>query len=156
MIAVHLPPRWTAARMDKLLAPLQRPDRVSEAQWQNIVHQLLDGYGWTRLHIPPVRVGKRWITPGRRGFPDICALHPSGICLVLELKTVAGDLGSDGDQLKWLGLWTRVARRAPGVVHAFVARPNQLELLLPLIAKPTLDSSPTPYQLALDVAAKPG
>lgn len=142
-VTIPKPPGWTQARLDKLLVPLNRPHLVVEAQWQKIVHELLDAYGWTRLHIPPVKVGVRWVTPGRKGFPDICALHPDGRCLVLELKTVAAPFDSP-DQRQWMALWSRVARRAPGVVEAFVARPNQLEALIAHIVPQPLDAGAKP------------
>lgn len=154
-MSIPLPPGWTHARMVKLLAPLQHPDRVPEAQWQKIVHALLDAYGWRRLHIPPVKVGVRWITPGRRGFPDVCAVHPAGVCLVLELKTNAARV-TDADQQRWMTLWRGVARRAPGVVEAFVARPSDFNALITHIAfaapaspqASLFDASPAP-QLGL-------
>jgi hypothetical protein len=117
--------------MAKLLEPLAHPGQVPEARWQRIIHDLLDAYGWHRLHIPPVRVGKTWITPGRKGFPDVCALHPAGACLVLELKTEVGD--ARPEQRQWMALWQRVAAGASNV-DAFVARPSDFNAVITYIA----------------------
>lgn len=154
MIDVPRPPRWTEARFNKVIAALVNPR--NEHHFQTAVHDLLDGYGWTRLHIPPVKAGSRWVTPGRKGFPDVCALHPEGVCLVLELKMSAAKFDSP-DQRHWMALWQRVARRAPDVVSAFVARPSDAEALLSWLVPPSLAGHTRPNPpLPLDAAGKLG
>lgn len=88
---------------------------ANEAQFTNAVVNLARSCGWLVYHARPavVRSGK-WAThmQGDTGFPDIVAVHPSGLLVFAELK-MAGEGRITGrpreDQQRWLDALGAVA-----------------------------------------------
>ena len=57
-------------------------------------------YGWSFHHAQPSVVGKRWITTGSPGFPDIVMAHQVRGLIFAELKTAKGKTSEAQDD--WL------------------------------------------------------
>lgn len=112
-----------------ILAPLARPERVTEAQWRTIVKQLLKAYGWKWSYHPPGKtVRGKYITTGSPGFPDFMAVK-GGRVVFLELKTTKGKLRPGQ------GPWLRCLQSVGGNVEAWVVNPAQARHLVALLAE---------------------
>ena len=99
---------------------LDAADAWPESELQRAVITRAGAYGWRRQHQRPGLTARgRHITAvaGDVGWPDTVAVHPSGVLLVVELKT-EGKYPSR-DQREWLELLALV----PGVL-AGVWRPR--------------------------------
>ncbi len=124
--------------MGKPLTQRQKYDRqITEAQVQRVITDALDTYGWLWHHETDSRKSKR-------GFPDICAVHPrTGAILFLELKKELGVVSPE--QQTWLdALNQHGPHHRPGFTslpdhwhgyHADVVRPSTLDDTLALIKK---------------------
>lgn len=81
--------------------------RMTEAELQKSVTELLDLYGWKWHHETDSR-------KSRAGFPDLIAVHESGRLLLVELKghDARGRLGKvTPAQNEWLGIWSLAGSR---------------------------------------------
>lgn len=82
---------------------------MTEAELQEAIIERFDQFGWTWMHIPDRLYGmaaqqKRFdAMVGAKGFPDLLALHPDGVLLVIECKTEDGM--PTPEQEEWLRLW---------------------------------------------------
>lgn len=123
--------------MGKPLTQRQKYDRqITEAQVQRVITDALDTCGWLWHHETDSRKSKR-------GFPDICAVHPrTGALLFLELKRELGRVNPE--QEAWIsalakhdaGMEPRPYQTGPW--HGFraaVVRPSNLDLAVQLIQK---------------------
>jgi hypothetical protein len=78
---------------------------ISEASWQRTVIEAGHRLGWLCFYVPDALYRRSFIRGipldlGDKGFPDICAVHPSsGRLIFRELKTMTGTLNPE--QIKW-------------------------------------------------------
>jgi hypothetical protein len=73
---------------------------ITEAAFLIQVKTLAHHYGWSFHHAQPSVVGKRWITTGSPGFPDIVMAHKVRGLIFAELKTAKGKTSEAQDY--WL------------------------------------------------------
>ena len=101
-----------------------------EGELQDQVITDLEELGYLVFHPRAARTAQGWVTPvegtSAAGYPDITAVHPSGRCVVAELK--AGKNRPSDAQLEWLRAWMAV----PGVT-VLVVRPENWDELRSLL-----------------------
>lgn len=73
---------------------------VSEQSFLTQVKALAYQYGWDCHHAQPSVVGKRWMTTGAAGFPDLVLAHHERGLIFAELKTEKGKASDAQDN--WL------------------------------------------------------
>lgn len=101
-----------------------------EGALQDQVIADLEELGYLVFHPRPARTAQGWATPvegtSAAGYPDITAVHPSGRCVIAELK--AGKNRPSDAQLEWVRAWMAV----PGVT-VLVVRPDNWDELRSLL-----------------------
>lgn len=89
------------------------PDPRTEAEFQWALVRLLRAYGWRVSHNQPAKAGKRYITTGSPGWPDLVALRPPDL-VFLECKVVGGAVRPDQR------LWINGLADVEGTVRAWI------------------------------------
>jgi hypothetical protein len=81
--------------------------KMSEKEWQKMVTETADWFGWIYYHSRPAltQAGK-WATPlqGLAGFPDLVLVHKTRGLVFAELKSQTGRLSDK--QERWIDLLT--------------------------------------------------
>jgi len=91
---------------------------ISEASFLQQVKGLAYIHGWDCHHAQPSLVGKRWMTTGAAGFPDLVLCHPAKGLIFAELKTAKGKTSIAQDH--WLAILNRHA-------EVYIWRPDDLK-----------------------------
>ena len=101
---------------------------VREQELQATLVEACRVLGYRVAHFRPARTAHGWRTPmsGDVGFPDLVCARP-GRVFALELKAARGRLGPG--QQEWL------QALEGGVVDARVVRPDDLDVVLALLAQ---------------------
>jgi hypothetical protein len=98
------PPTGLVARMT---FHTQLNTKMSEKEWQKMVTETADWFGWIYYHSRPAltQAGK-WATPlqGLAGFPDLVLVHKTRGLVFAELKSQTGRLTDK--QERWIDLLT--------------------------------------------------
>ncbi|PSK95812.1 VRR-NUC domain-containing protein [Haloactinopolyspora alba] len=103
--------------MSRRLTPTEKRLRtIRESQWQTLVENIAQAYGWMRYHAPDntprtAASGRRYVQNVKAGWPDLALLHPRrGLFMVAELKTETGQVSDD--QAEWLAGFRAAGIRA--------------------------------------------
>ncbi len=104
----------------------QLNSHMSEKDWQKMVTETADWFGWIYYHSRPAltQAGK-WATPlqGLAGFPDLVLVHETRGLVFAELKSQKGRLSHK--QQRWIDLLRARRRRSACMeTHRLAGRPT--------------------------------
>jgi hypothetical protein len=121
------------ARNDVARQEMKLDQKISEADFKDMVISVAKRYGWLVHHDLPAQNSRgRWMTnvQGDAGFPDLFMVHPfqGGRPLVIELKAEKGKL-TPGQKI-----WLNACEMAG--CHAAVWKPSDMEYILYTLSNP--------------------
>jgi hypothetical protein len=120
------------------LTDQQRADRqLSEAEFRAQVDEIAAIYGWSWMHVDPLRgKGGIWRTPTHgplgKGWPDTVYVHPRKGLLFVEFKKELGKTSDDQDRV--LGVLRLLADAVIGI-EVCVWRPSDFPLIAEVLSR---------------------
>jgi hypothetical protein len=104
---------------------------LTEAEFQSWIVEHAKKAGWLVHHVARARVGTRWVTPVKKGWPDLTLVRPPRV-VFLEVKRDAKQKLRPEQEVLLAQL-----QACPGV-EAWVCSPDDYEQILDLLARPRL------------------